>query len=306
MVEFTTFELHGAFEAVKENHGGPGVDGQTIGDFESDLAGHLNRLQGELVCDSYLPLPLLKILVAKKNNEPRGLCIPAVRDRVAQRAALARVEPVLEKQFEECSFGYRKGRSIRQAVSRIKSFYDQGFRWVVEADIDAFFDNVDHSLLMNKVRGHFGDSELAGLLERWIKADVWDGTNLQPVKMGIPQGSAISPLLANLFLDELDEAMQAKGYRFIRYADDYVILCQTRAQAFESLAFSKQVLAKLRLRLDDEAVTTFTAGFCYLGVFFLNSMIMTPFQAKKPPRKVLYYPPPMNLDAYMLKLRKGW
>ncbi len=306
MLDFSSSELRAAFEAVQENHGGPGVDGQTIGAFGADLETQLLRLRGELSQGSYLPLPLLKILVAKKNGEPRGLCIPAVRDRVAQRACLARIEPALERQFEACSFAYRKGRSIQQAVLRIKQLYDQGFRWVVEADIDAFFDNVDHDLLIEKIRGYLPNCALIGLLETWIKVEVWDGAHVQPVSKGIPQGSALSPILANLFLDELDEAMQAKGLRFIRYADDYIVLCKSRAEAFESLAYSKQVLAKLRLRLDDEAVTSFATGFRYLGVFFLNSLIMTPFQAKKPARKLLYYPPPMNLEAYLLKRRKGW
>jgi group II intron reverse transcriptase/maturase len=246
---------------------------------------------------------LLKILVAKKNGEPRGLSVPAVRDRVAQKAALVRIEPVLEKQFEDCSFAYRKGRSIRQAVMRIKTLYEQGYRWVVGADIDAFFDTADHAILMSKVRRHLTDASLVALVENWVKAEVWDGKSLQRVGKGIPQGSALSPILANLFLDELDEAMLARGFRFIRYSDDYVILCKSREQAFECLACSKKALADLSLRLDDEDVTSFSKGFRYLGVFFLNSLIMTPFPTKKRQRKVLYFPPPMDLEAYRLRRR---
>jgi group II intron reverse transcriptase/maturase len=298
--------LKGAFEDVKANHGCAGVDRVTIGQFQSKLDANLLALQCELERGTYFPLPLMKILVAKKNGEPRGLCIPAVRDRVAQKAALLRIEPVLEKQFEDCSFGYRKGRSIRQAVMRIKTFYEQGYRWVVEADIDAFFDNVDHTLLMKKVRCHLTDAGLVSLVEKWIKAEVWDGKHVQRLSKGIPQGSPLSPILANLFLDELDEAILAHGSRFIRYADDYIILCKSREQAFESLAYSKQVLNNLKLRLDDEDITCFEKGFRYLGVFFLNSLIMAPFQVNRRPRKVLYYPPPMNLEAYLLKRSKGW
>jgi group II intron reverse transcriptase/maturase len=298
MADFTLDQLREAFEAVKNNRGCAGVDGDTLPAFAKNLQPNLSALQDELSSGRYRPLPLLKILVAKKNGEPRGLSIPAVRDRVAQRAALARIEPVLEREFEDCSFAYRKGRSIRQAVLRIKGFYEQGYRWVVEADIDAFFDNVDHVQLMKKVCANLKDPGLVSLVEKWVKAEVWDGRSLKRIEKGIPQGSALSPILANLFLDELDEAMLARGFRFIRYADDFVILCRSREQAFECLACSKEALAGLSLRLDEEDVTSFSKGFRYLGVFFLNSLIMTPFQTPKRRRRILYYPPPMDLEAY--------
>ncbi|OKY74494.1 MAG: hypothetical protein BM485_13655 [Desulfobulbaceae bacterium DB1] len=118
--------LLAAFEAVRDNHGCAGVDGVTIGMFEKDLSVNLAGLRSELNNGTYFPLPLMKIQVAKKNGEPRGLCIPTVRDRVAQTAVLHRINPLLEREFEECSFAYRKGRSVRQAVMRIKAFHEQG------------------------------------------------------------------------------------------------------------------------------------------------------------------------------------
>lgn len=139
-----TFEhaaLLAAFEDVKDNHGCAGVDGVTIGQFEKRLAVNLAGLRSELNDGTYFPLPLMKIQVAKKNGEPRGLCIPTVRDRVVQTAVLHRINSLFEKEFEECSFAYRQGRSVRQAVMRIKEFHEQGYRWVVDADIDAFFDH---------------------------------------------------------------------------------------------------------------------------------------------------------------------
>jgi len=132
--------LKQAFEKVKANHGGAGVDGQTIDQFESRLDASLFALDRELSHGTYLLLPLMKIVVEKKNGEPRGLCVPTVRDRVAQRGVLEIIEPVFEEQFEQCSFGYRKGRSVRQAVERIVALYEQGYRYVVDADIDALFD----------------------------------------------------------------------------------------------------------------------------------------------------------------------
>jgi group II intron reverse transcriptase/maturase len=306
MMDFWIDDLKTAFSSVKANRGCAGVDGITIAQFEKRLRHHLEAIAFELESGAYRPLPLLKILVAKKNGEPRALCIPAVRDRVAQKALLMRLEPCLEKEFEECSYAYRKGRSVRQAVMRIKALYEDGFRWVVDADIDAFFDNVDHGLLMEKVRGVVPKRDTLELIERWLKAEVWDGAKLSPLDRGIPQGSALSPILANLFLDELDEAMLAEGFQYIRYADDFIVLCKTPERANQVLSFSKEILDDLLLELDEEEVTHFERGFHYLGVFFINSLIMKPFESRKRQRKILYYPPPMDLEAYLLKKRKGW
>jgi retron-type reverse transcriptase len=154
--------LSTAFLQVKENRGCAGVDGATIGEFENDLLKNLAMLQDELLRKTYAPLPLLKILVdkGKGDGEARDLCIPTVRDRVAQTAVLNEIEPVLEKEFEECSFAFRKGHSVKQAVYKIKSYYQDGYRWVVDADIDAFFDSVNHNLLMGKTRKYIHDEVL--------------------------------------------------------------------------------------------------------------------------------------------------
>ena len=298
--------LSSAFQHVKENHGCAGVDGVTIERFEKNLDLNLARLQDELVRQTYFPLPLMKILVEKKNGEPRALCIPVVRDRVVETAVLQMIEPVLEKEFEECSFAYRKGRSVKQVVYKIKDYYDKGYRWVVDADIDAFFDSVDHKLLLAKFKQYIHDPHIQRLIELWLAAEIWDGTSLKVCQKGIPQGSPISPILANLFLDELDEELLRKGYKYIRYADDYVILCKKKEGAEKGLELSKQVLEKLLLKLDEEEITTFDQGFKYLGVIFLKSMVMKPFEVQKKNRKVLFYPKPFNLDAYLLKKKKGW
>ena len=296
-----TQRLQAAYSAVAANHGCAGVDGVTIGQFERRLDFHIAKLQDELDRGVYFPLPLMQVLVAKKNGQPRKLCIPTVRDRVAERAVLDRIEPILEKEFEECSYAYRKGRSVKQVVYKIIQYYNDGFRWVVNVDVDAFFDTVDHDLLLEKFNRFIHDDRIRKLVAQWVKAEVWDGRHLEVLSKGIPQGSAISPVLANLFLDELDEAMLAQGYRYLRYADDYVILCKERSQAFQALKLSKKVLADLLLELDDEEVTSFERGFKYLGVVFLNSMVMKPFETQMKHRKVLYYPAPFNLQAYMLK-----
>lgn len=288
-----------AFLAVKENHGCAGVDGVTIEQYESNLDINLKIMHTELSEHTYSPLPLLKILVDKGNGEGRALCIPTVRDRIVQAAVLQIIEPILEREFEDCSFAYRKGRSVKQAVYRIKEYYDQGYHWIVDADIDAFFDSVDHTLLLAKFKKYVRIPYIQKLIELWLKAEIWDGESLTISQKGIPQGSPISPILANLFLDELYEELLKKGYKYIRYADDYVILCKQPEDAKHALQLSKQVLEKLLLQLDEEQIVSFEQGFKFLGVVFIRSMIMTPFDRPKRERKVLFYPNPLNLEEYL-------
>jgi len=290
--------LRRAFEHVKENHGSAGVDQVTITQFESCYDENLYVLFREINENKYRPLPLLKILVDKGNGEARALCIPAVRDRIAQTAVLQIIEPILEREFEDCSFGYRRGRSVKQVVQRVREYYERGFTWVIDADIDAFFDRVDHVLLLEKVKRYIVDEKILGLIELWLKAEIWDGKTTTTLETGIPQGSPISPILANLFLDELDEAFQNGGCRFVRYADDYIVLCKSPEEAQKASQLSHVILDKLHLELDEEDVVSFDQGFKFLGVIFVRSMTLVPYDRKKRERKVLYYPPPLDMEAY--------
>lgn len=295
-----------AFERVKENHGCAGVDGMTIKEFETSLGHNLQQLREEVLDQKYKPLPLLKILVDKGNGEPRALSIPAVRDRVVQAAVLQTIEPVLDKEFEHCSFGYRKGRSVKQAIYQIKEYYEKGYQWVVDADVDAFFDSVDHDILLKKVRELIKDKYLVSLIHLWVKAEIWDGREIVRLAQGIPQGSVISPILANLFLDQLDEELMGRGYKLVRYADDFIVLCKKKEEAEKAIEVTGKILEGLNLLLDEADVVSFDQGFKYLGVYFVRSMIMAPFDRPKKERRILYYPPPLNLTAYLLKREKGW
>ncbi|MBU4298344.1 MAG: hypothetical protein KJ862_21030 [Proteobacteria bacterium] len=158
--------------------------------------------------------------------------------------------------------------------------------------------------MLEKCRGIIASQQILRLIEMWLKAEVWDGTSVSVLPCGLPQGSPISPVLANLFLDELDEAMLGKGYKFIRYADDYVVLCRTRQEAGDALELSEQVLEKLLLKLDEGDIVNFEQGFTYLGVTFAGSLIMTPFDRPKKNHRVLFYPDPFDMETYLRDRRR--
>lgn len=292
-------EFREAFKAVKTNNGCAGTDCVTIESFEGNLEFNLKTLLHELTTQSYKPYPLLKILVDKGNGEARALCIPSVRDRIAQAAVLKQIDPILDKEFEVCSYAYRKGHSVKEAVYKIKELHEEGYSWVVDADIDQFFDNVDHNILMDKFTKYVSEQFLQNLVKIWLKAEIWDGNTIYVPKNGIPQGAPISPILGNLFLDELDEEMLKKGYKIIRYSDDFIVLCKNKDEAVSALKFSIVVLEKHMLELDEEDITSFDEGFKFLGVTFIRNFIMKPFDTPKRVHKVLHYPKQLNFRKYI-------
>jgi RNA-directed DNA polymerase len=219
-------------------------------------------------------------------------------DRVAQAAALNILNPILEAQFDDCSYGYRRGRSVRQAVAQVRNYYNQGYCWLVDSDIDAYFECVPQDRLMEKVSALIQDEGIQRLIRLWLEADVWDGEQVTHMTVGLPQGSVISPVLANLYLDEFDDAMLKKGMRLVRYADDFVILCKNREQAEQAARLTDEILDRMGLELDESDIRTFDAGFSFLGVTFFRSMIMVPFECERRSRRVLYAPPPLDLATY--------
>ena len=294
---FEEGSLRDGFERVRRNHGCAGVDGVSISDFARDLEIEIHRLHDELRRRSYLRLPLLRIAVQRPDGETRQLAVPAVRDRAAQAAALLVLDPLFEAAFENCSFGYRKGRSVRDAVAAVSRAYAEGFRWVLDADIDAFFDRVDHSLLLERTRRLIPDADVLGLIEAWISPWIWDGSCIYRLDIGLPQGNVISPALANLFLDDFDEALCGADLRLVRYADDFVVLCRSEERARQAARLTDEVLESLHLELDESDIASFDQGFSFLGATFMRSLVVRPWAAETKARRPAFVPPPMNPDA---------
>jgi group II intron reverse transcriptase/maturase len=218
--------LRCAFERVRENQGCRGADGMTVGRFEADLERELDRLQDRLLRRCYHPFPLLQFTVPKRSGGVRHLCVPTVRDRVVQTAVDLVVRPVFEAEFEDCSYAFRQGRSVRDAVRKVCELRDRGYRWLVDADIDDCFGSIPHDRLLARLARLPLDGYVLELFECWIRVELYDGRRLFTPDRGIPQGSVVSPLLANLFLDELDESLQLFEQVIVRYADDFLVLCR--------------------------------------------------------------------------------
>jgi CRISPR-associated protein Cas1 len=282
--------LHEAFDRVEENQGCAGIDGQTIAEFASGLDGRLNRLREDILNRAYRPLPLLRVYAEKSSGTgKRPLSIPTVRDRVAQTAAALVLTPILDPQFEEVSFAYREGRSVDQAIGHILSLRDKGYRWVVDADITSYFDEVPHAPLLQVLSQYVDDVRVQDLVRLWLSAEIQDGDLRFKPQKGVPQGSPLSPLLANLYLDRFDEECLRHRCRLVRFADDFVILCKSRPEAEKALELSGQALADLRLQLNPRKtrITTFEQGFRYLGVQFLRSLAFKPLFPEQAPEALV-------------------
>jgi len=278
--------LLNAWEKVEDNDGCAGIDGITVDKFEIDLYKNLTDIQTDLENQAYKPDPLLRFYVEKDSGEKRPLSVPTVRDRVAQTAVMLALNPIFEQEFEDVSFGYRPNRSRHNAIFQIGRWRDEGFTWVIDADIDSYFDEVDHGILLERLKEIIGDEYVISLIMQWIKSPAYDKDEVIVPPKGLPQGSVISPLLANLYLDKFDEAMEK--YKLVRYADDFVVLCRTKAKAEEALEFVKNTLSSLGLKLNTEKtkIVNFDYGFKFLGAIFVMSMVTMPepdYDKKKTP-----------------------
>lgn len=264
-----------AFRAVKRNRGAAGVDKVSIQMFAANLEENLAALMRDLKTGTFRPLPLRRVHIPKGpgSKKLRPLGIPVVRDRVAQEVVRRLLAPIFEPQFHDASFGFIKGRNCHQAIKRVLELHHQGYKAVLDADIAGFFDNISHRIIMEMVASEVADGNILCLVEGFLTAGVMEDGVYKPTTIGTPQGGVISPLLANIVLNRLDWKLHEAGYQFVRYADDFVVVCQDKRQAQEVLALVKRVLeGELGLQLSAEKtkLTTYGKGYEFLG-FFLSS-----------------------------------
>lgn len=250
---YKRLNLRIAYEKVKANKGAGGVDGVSIGMFEQKLDENLEEAHRLLYEDKYVPQPVRRVYIPKANGDLRPLGIPTVRDRVVQQAVLNRLEPIFEAKFKDCSYGFRQGRSQLMAIRKVEEYIKDGCEWVVEVDIEKFFDTVQHELTIDLVNEEVADGRVLRLLRAFLKAGAMEELGVIRQEKGTPQGGVISPLLANIYLHPYDEVMMKEGYRMVRYADDVVILCRSRQEAESALKRTKEILeGRLGLKLSEK------------------------------------------------------
>ena len=261
--------LEMAWERVKANRGSGGVDGETLETFEAQLSQQLDRLQRELKEDTYQPQPVRQHPIPKRDKpgEYRLLGIPTIYDRICQQALLNRIEPIFEPVFDDASFGYRRGRSTKDALRKVWQEIQGGSEWIVDADLRDFFGSVDHEKLLTLVAQRVADGRVLRLIEAMLKAGSYGKGQLFPSERGTPQGGVVSPTLSNVLLTPFDREMRLRGYQLTRYADDWVITCKSAAEARAAVEAAGRVLKQLGVELHPQKtrIVHVQDGFEFLG-----------------------------------------
>ncbi len=267
-----------AFEKVWKNGGSAGADQQTVEHFARHAAEELSRLAAQMKDGTYRPQPVRRAWIEKPGStEQRPLGIPAVRDRIVQGAVRHVLEPIFETEFAEHSYGFRPGRGAKDALRQVDSLLKAGQVWVVDTDLKSYFDTIPHERLLALIKARVADGTVLALVERFLRAGVMEeAKGWQPTERGTPQGGVISPLLANLYLNALDHQMAKAGWEMVRYADDFVILCGTQAEAQRALAAVSAWVSQAGLTLHPDKTRVVDAGaqggFDFLGYHFERGM----------------------------------
>lgn len=258
-----------AWEKVKANQGAGGVDGESIEAFGEWLEERLTQLHEELRTDTYVPQPVRQRMIPKpdKPNEQRLLGIPTIYDRVCQQALVNRLEPIFEPIFDEANFGYRRGRSTKDALRKVWKEIEAGNEWIVDADLRDFFGSVDQEKLVALVWQQVSDGRVLRLIGAMLKAGMYSEGRIFPTDRGTPQGGVVSPLLSNILLTPFDREMRRRGYQLTRYADDWCISCASAGQARAALEAAKRILKQLGVSINPSKtrIVHVRHGFEFLG-----------------------------------------
>lgn len=245
--------LQRAYRAVVANQGSPGVDGMRVDQLGAHLRDHWPTIREQLLAGTYQPKPVKRVMIPKPGGGERALGIPTVLDRFLQQALLQLLQPAWDPTFAPQSYGFRPGRSAHQAVAQAQEYIAEGYRWVVDMDIEKFFDRVHHDLLMGHIAKRVQDRRVLRLIRAFLEAGALTGGLVEPRIQGMPQGGPLSPLLSNLLLDILDQELQRRGHRFVRYADDCNVYVRSARAGQRVLAsLSRFLTQRLRLRLNPQ------------------------------------------------------
>jgi RNA-directed DNA polymerase len=267
--------LQQAWQQVAANGGAKGSDGMTIACFAENAEARLAELSADLRAKTYRPQPVRRVFIPKSGGGQRPLGIPSIRDRIVQQALRQILEPIFEAKFSKHSHGFRPKKGCATALSVVDQAIKYGYQWVVDADLQAFFDTVDHRKLIAALNEEIADGSVLNLITRILKAGVWlpETAAVEPTELGTPQGGPLSPLLANVYLHHFDQRMVQAGYGLVRYADDFVIFAKSEGEAAAALTLARQVLEEewgLRLHPEKTRVVSVTHGFEFLGFHYFR------------------------------------
>jgi RNA-directed DNA polymerase len=264
-----------AWKRVKANKGVPGIDNMSIDDFPEFARAQWDRIRDSLMAGTYQPSPVKRVEIPKPTGGTRPLGIPTVLDRLIQQAMYQVMMPIFDGDFSEFSYGFRPGRSAHDAVRKVREYIRQGYRVAVDMDLSKFFDRVNHDVLMHRVARKIRDKRVLRLIGKYLRAGVVIKGRLQKSHEGVPQGGPLSPLMANILLDDLDKELEKRGHRFVRYADDFVILVRTQQAGLRAKeSITRFLLKKLKLKVNqDKSRVASTDDTHFLGFTFKGTKI---------------------------------
>ena len=265
--------LFKAYEQVYKNKGVSGVDGLTVDELGYYLYKHKEEIKWQIRNRKYKPSPVKRVYIPKENGDKRGLGIPTVVDRVIQQAIVQVLSPIYEKQFSETSYGFRPNRSCEMAIIKLLEYFNDGYTWIVDIDLQKFFDTVCHDKLISIIMKTIHDGELVSLIRKYLVSGVMENGIVSPTKVGTPQGGNLSPLLSNIMLNELDKELEKRGLRFTRYADDCIIVVQSEKAANRVMeSITRFIEKKLGLKVNvEKSKVARPTDIKYLGFGFYQT-----------------------------------